>query len=78
MILDLRQQLCSPEILPVLFGFLKSCISNYLDEPNNLPPGHSIIIQVSNSDQFLDAVTIQLRGQNFCFLCAIEIHKINQ
>ena len=78
MILELQQQLCFPEIVPVLFGFFKWCTSNCLDDPNNPPPGHVIIIQVSKSDQFLDVVTIQLGSNHFCILRATEILQIKQ
>ena len=78
MILELRQQLCFPEIVPVLFGFLNDAPVIVWMVPITPPPGNAIIIQVSKSDQFLDVVTIQLGSQKFFFLSATEILQIKQ
>ena len=56
----------------------KWCTSNFLDDPNNLSPGHFIILQVSKSDQFLDVFMIQLGSHHFGFLRATGILQIKQ
>ena len=68
MIIELRKQLCFPEIVPVLFGFLNYAPVIFWMIPITPPPGHANILQVSKSDQLLDVVTIQLGSHHFCFL----------
>ena len=60
----------------MLLGFLKSGTSQLLNEMNDFPPCHSIIFQVSKSNEFLEVDPVQLSGEHTVLFVPGEVLQI--
>ena len=77
MALQLRKQLGSSAIVPVLLCHEIRRTSQLLNEINDLLPCHSIIFQVTKSNELLDVDSVHLSGEHFLiFLIPLEIIQI--